>query len=91
MDNKQSKALKPQAQAGLPPHILAGMKEPTQYCDCKAKNVATKIGWFVQTTGGNYDINNAIFLCDACAEELAAIDPDVTIRPLQERKWEVLA
>lgn len=89
----RQKPLKPQAQAGIPPHIAAGLKEPTQYCDCKAKNVATKIASFVQVTGGDYAINNGIFLCDACAAELAAIDPDVTIRPLreEERKWEVLA
>ncbi len=82
---------KPREQAGLPPHINAGLKEAQQFCDCGAP--ATKTGWFVSVTGGGYDINNALFLCDACAVELAEIDKDVEIKPLHaeaERKWEVL-
>lgn len=77
--------------AGIPPHINAGLKENHVDCDCGAK--ATKTGWFVSITGGQYPINNAVFLCDRCADELAAIDPGVTIRPLREEHYphEVLA
>jgi hypothetical protein len=82
---------KPGAIPGMPPHIAAGLKEPMQLCDCKAR--ATAVGWFRSVTGGDYPIQNACFLCDACAAELAAIDPLVEVRPLRaepERPWEVL-
>jgi hypothetical protein len=83
---------KPGAQPGVPPHIAAGLKEPQQFCECKAP--ATAIGFFKSVTGGDYEIQNGCFLCDQCAQELAAIDPDVEVRPLRpepERVWEVLA
>ena len=81
----------PLEQAGIPPHIGAGLKEKTQLCDCGKP--ATCTGWFVSVTGGAYEINNAMFLCGACAQELVAMDPGVSIRPLRpepERKWEAL-
>jgi hypothetical protein len=83
---------KPGAIPGVPPHIEAGLKAVTQQCDCGKPASCT--GWFVSVTGAAYAIQNACFLCDACAAELAAIDPDVEVRPLRaqpERAWEVLA
>ena len=73
----------------MPPHIEAGRKAAKVRCDCGA--LATCIGQFVSVTGGDYEINNAMFLCDACAQELAAMDPGVSIRPLRPepvRQWE---
>lgn len=82
----------PMEQAGMPPHIEAGLKAAKVLCECKRP--ATCTGWFVSVTGGDYEINNAVFLCDACAQELVAMDHGVTIRPLRpepERKWEAVA